>query len=194
MNDTQYTSVLVPYSLGNSKQPGFCPKKPFTKASKIHKTFWTFCLLSEQCAAYDTKEPSKSFFAWFSLSNSYTTLSCTTVNKECINSLLNCTNIYYDKISSVAKYIHLATLESESDKKLYWLIQYLNFHVANWSIMLWYYNYNSRPCYYCKDLFFSLKVTVEKLKISFIKPEGATKWLYVKLSTQWGNTFIKFNF
>ena len=49
MNDTQYTSVLVPYSLGNSKQPGFCPKKPFTKASKIHKTFWTFCLLSEQC-------------------------------------------------------------------------------------------------------------------------------------------------
>ena len=51
MNDTQYTSVLVPYSLGNSKQPGFCPKKPFTKASKIHKTFWTFCLLSEQCAA-----------------------------------------------------------------------------------------------------------------------------------------------
>ena len=51
MNDTQYTSVLVPYSLGNSKQPGFCPKKPFTKASKIHKTFWTFCLLSEQCAS-----------------------------------------------------------------------------------------------------------------------------------------------
>ena len=51
MNDTQYTSVLVPYSLGNSKQPGFCPKKPFTKATKIHKTFWTFCLLSEQCAA-----------------------------------------------------------------------------------------------------------------------------------------------
>ena len=50
MNDTQYTSVLVRYSLGNSKQPGFCPKKPFTKASKIHKTFWTFCLLSEQCA------------------------------------------------------------------------------------------------------------------------------------------------
>ena len=57
MNDTQYTSVLVPYSLGNSKQPGFCPKKPFTKASKIHKTFWTFWLLSEQCAAAAAAAP-----------------------------------------------------------------------------------------------------------------------------------------
>ena len=26
MNDTKYTSVLVSYSLGNSKQPGFCQK------------------------------------------------------------------------------------------------------------------------------------------------------------------------
>jgi hypothetical protein len=39
-------------------------------------------------------------FAWFGLSNSNTTLSCTTVNKECINSLLNCTKLHLEKILS----------------------------------------------------------------------------------------------
>ena len=78
------------------------------KTLKLHD-FSSICLAAYDFMKPTTKEPSKSFFAWFSLSNSNTTLSCTTVNKECINSLLNCTKLHYDKILSGA------TLTSESD-------------------------------------------------------------------------------
>ena len=35
MNDTKYTSVLVSYSLGNSKQPGFCQNSQVPRPLRI---------------------------------------------------------------------------------------------------------------------------------------------------------------
>ena len=69
MNDTKYTPVLVSYSLGNSKQPGFCQNSQVPRPLRITRLSEPFvgfpnnvrrCGLGVLLAAEPSPEPSKS--------------------------------------------------------------------------------------------------------------------------------------